>query len=832
MREHGGWPGRIVVPAAQRLRAVAVAAGAIAVAACGWALLVSPAAQPAPLYTALAAGGAEPAPNAPAGGGLLTGVVTGGLVNGLVAGTNGLVTGLAASTGGGGGSSVAGLSLTASAGGGTVAGVNVTTGGGSSGTVAGVQITTGGTSGGTSLGVQVTTSGAAGSTVAGLSVTTGASLSNTGVTVNATTGGNNGGSVAGVQLTAGSAAGGTVAGVQITTGNPAGGAVAGVQLTTGVAAGPAGTAIVPIGQGGGDQGSGHQQGGNSIVRNGQQQGGGNGGGAEAQAQPSPPVASHPVAQPAPVRPANQIVPVAPSEPAQQPPVPSESAPQPPAPETPQIVVSPPAPSTTLPQRQPAPPSAAPPAVFLNVVPPAPVATPLAAAPAEEEPSPTATSAPPVDTTTPNGALTNGGVMFVSPASSAASPSAMATPSATVEATVSPATPAPTATPANIRPPRATAPEPRDEGGSILGMPVPRAVQDAALAAEPYFGFALGVLIVVLVAGVRALVERRRDARALATAAAMGGGPRPGREALVIVEGLRRQLEFSQAIAENLGEGIVVVDRAGRVTFANPTAAALLGQKSETLRGTALAQAVGAGGDALAALLAGTMKQEAPLRLDDLRVALPSGEERALAVAAAPLLRDQRVVGVVLALHDATAERARIVALEQRALHDVLTGLPNRTLFEDRLERALALALREGTKVAVLFIDLDGFKTVNDTFGHQAGDALLREVARRLEGRLRRSDTVARLGGDEFALVLPRADVAGARVVAGEIAAALAGSIDALGYQVRVGASIGIAVAPDHGLDVATLIRCADLAMYQAKRGRLGIAVYQRELLVG
>src|SRR5579883_2671231 len=556
MREHGGWPGRIVVPAAQRLRAVAVAAGAIAVAACGWALLVSPAAQPAPLYTALAAGGAEPAPNAPAGGGLLTGVVTGGLVNGLVAGTNGLVTGLAASTGGGGGSSVAGLSLTASAGGGTVAGVNVTTGGGS---------------------------------------------------------------VAGVQLTAGSAAGGTVAGVQITTGNPAGGAVAGVQLTTGVAAGPAGTAIVPIGQGGGDQGSGHQQGGNSIVRNGQQQGGGNGGGAEAQAQPAPPVASQPVAQPAPVRPANQIVPVAPSEPAQQPPVPSEPAPQPPAPETPQIVVSPPAPSTTLPQRQPAPPSAAPPAVFLNVVPPAPVATPPATAPAEEEPSPTATSAPPVDTTTPNGALTNGGVMFVSPASSAASPSAMATPSATVEATVSPATPAPTATPANIRPPRATAPEPRDEGGSILGMPVPRAVQDAALAAEPYFGFALGVLIVVLVAGVRALVERRRDARALATAAAMGGGPRPGREALVIVEGLRRQLEFSQAIAENLGEGIVVVDRAGRVTFANPTAAALLGQKSETLRGTALAQAVGAGGDALAALLAGTMKQEAPLRLDDLRV---------------------------------------------------------------------------------------------------------------------------------------------------------------------------------------------------------------------
>lgn len=824
MSRQDGWHGKVAVM--RRLHAVGVTAGAIAAAACGWVLLVSPAAQPVPLYTALAAGGAQPAPSAPASGGLLTGVVTGGLVNGLVAGTNGLTTGLAAGSGGGGGS-VAGISLTAGANGSTVAGVSLTAGSGGSGTVAGVQVTTGSTSSGTSLGVQVTTGTAAGGTVTGLSVTTGASLPNSGITVNVTTGGDGAGSIAGVNLTVGAS----------------GGTTAEARITTGASAVPTETTVAPISQDGGDGGS-RQPTGNGLSKSG---GNGHGGGgqsrpaspvavpqsgahpapapaaasqSEAQLAPAPPVAAQSGAQP---EPANQLVPVAPPEPVLQPPAPAPA---------PAIIAPPSAPAAPQPQRQPVPT-----AVLSNIIPPASAAAP-APEPAPDEEAPSTASTQPTETIPPLGPVTNGGAVLV-PTAAAATTSATATAEATAlpatptpEATAPPATPTPVATPASMRPPRATAPEPRDEGGSIFGVPVPRAVQDAALAAEPYFGFALGVLIVVLVAGARALIERRRDAAALATAAAMGGGPRPGREALVIVEGLKRQLEFSQAIAANLGEGIVVVDRAGRVTFANPTAETLLGQKAEELRGGVLAQALGAGGDALATLLAGTVKQEAPLRLDELRVALPDGEDRTLSVAAAPLLRDQRVVGVVLALHDATAERERIVALEQRALHDVLTGLPNRTLFEDRLERALALALREGTKVAVLFIDLDGFKAVNDTFGHQAGDALLREVARRLEGRLRRSDTVARLGGDEFALVLPRADVAGARVVAGEIAAALAEPIDALGYQAQVGASIGIAVAPDHGLDVATLVRCADLAMYQAKRGKLGIAVYQRELPVG
>ena len=169
------------------------------------------------------------------------------------------------------------------------------------------------------------------------------------------------------------------------------------------------------------------------------------------------------------------------------------------------------------------------------------------------------------------------------------------------------------------------------------------------------------------------------------------------------------------------------------------------------------------------------------------------------------------------------------ALRRQALHDVLTGLPNRALLHDRLTQALRTADRDNTALALLLIDLDGFKTINDTLGHHQGDLLLREVGARLRTVLRQRDTVARLGGAEFVALLPGDDAAGATRTARKILAALAEPAVAEGRRLVVGASIGVALYPTHGTDAATLLRRADAAMYAAKRSavRLGgaLAVY-------
>jgi len=179
--------------------------------------------------------------------------------------------------------------------------------------------------------------------------------------------------------------------------------------------------------------------------------------------------------------------------------------------------------------------------------------------------------------------------------------------------------------------------------------------------------------------------------------------------------------------------------------------------------------------------------------------------------------------------DAEAARAEAVeaarALEHQALHDPLTGLPNRTLLHDRLERALALAPRTETALALCLLDLDRFKEINDTLGHPAGDAVLRAVAFRCREALRSSDTVARLGGDEFALLLPATDAAGASEAARGVLRALARPLMVEGHGLHTDASIGIALAPAHGADGAVLLRRADVAMYMAKRAGSGYALY-------
>jgi diguanylate cyclase (GGDEF)-like protein/PAS domain S-box-containing protein len=170
------------------------------------------------------------------------------------------------------------------------------------------------------------------------------------------------------------------------------------------------------------------------------------------------------------------------------------------------------------------------------------------------------------------------------------------------------------------------------------------------------------------------------------------------------------------------------------------------------------------------------------------------------------------------------------AARHQALHDPLTGLPNRTLLGDRLAQALTAARRGRHVVALLLIDLDHFKAINDTLGHEAGDEVLCHVARGLEDQLRDADTVARMGGDEFALVLPELSVVeDAEHVAGKLLAALTGLLDINGITVQLGASVGIAAYPLHGDDAPALFRRADVAMYRAKRLGGGYAVYDVEI---
>jgi diguanylate cyclase (GGDEF)-like protein len=178
----------------------------------------------------------------------------------------------------------------------------------------------------------------------------------------------------------------------------------------------------------------------------------------------------------------------------------------------------------------------------------------------------------------------------------------------------------------------------------------------------------------------------------------------------------------------------------------------------------------------------------------------------------------------------TERRYSEMRLDMLANHDPLTGLPNRSYFQDFLGHALARAQREKLQISLLFIDLDRFKHINDSQGHEVGDQVLRVVANRLDEQLRADDFVARLGGDEFAVILmhPPASRAASRV-ARKLLKALAESFKLERRRYAIGASIGISVYPDDGLDANTLLRQADLAMYQAKQRRSGFEYFSDEL---
>ncbi len=180
---------------------------------------------------------------------------------------------------------------------------------------------------------------------------------------------------------------------------------------------------------------------------------------------------------------------------------------------------------------------------------------------------------------------------------------------------------------------------------------------------------------------------------------------------------------------------------------------------------------------------------------------------------------------VAVARDVTENKRQTAALQYQALHDALTELPNRSLLSDRIRQSILLAQREHHELALLVMDLDRFKDINDTLGHQYGDKVLQQVSTRMRAALRESDTIARLGGDEFAILLPNTGLDQAKAIANKLLRIVEEPF-VIGEQVlHVGSSIGITLYPQHGEDEVALLQRADVAMYVAKRGHHGSAVY-------
>ncbi len=195
----------------------------------------------------------------------------------------------------------------------------------------------------------------------------------------------------------------------------------------------------------------------------------------------------------------------------------------------------------------------------------------------------------------------------------------------------------------------------------------------------------------------------------------------------------------------------------------------------------------------------------------------------------PLQREDGSIHALCGISTDITERKDIEEhMQHMAQYDALTHLPNRALFDDRLHQAIAGAQRNKTHLALMFIDLDKFKPVNDTYGHGVGDLLLKEVAVRIQDCLRDSDTAARIGGDEFVILLPAIETAqDASKVGEKIRLSLNQPFELAGHTLQIGSSIGVAVYPQHGSDEKLLVKSADIAMYHAKKnGRNNVKIYQ------
>jgi diguanylate cyclase (GGDEF)-like protein/PAS domain S-box-containing protein len=280
----------------------------------------------------------------------------------------------------------------------------------------------------------------------------------------------------------------------------------------------------------------------------------------------------------------------------------------------------------------------------------------------------------------------------------------------------------------------------------------------------------------------------------------------------------------RALVHHSSDVITLTDAGLVIGYQTPSVARLLGVPAEELAGTTLTDLVHPE-DRLALLDAhDEAVRGATDPVSEVRLRSADGTWRHVQSVHTNLLGDRDVRAVVITTRDVTAQKQLEAQLQYNAFHDALTGLANRALFTDRLDHALARTDRGTESLAVLFVDLDDFKAVNDGAGHGAGDTLLVAVADRLREVLRPGDTIARLGGDEFAILLENATSTEAEVAAERLLTALGEpfrSQEHDGARLRIGASVGIAVGAAGQHDAAELLRHADVAMYAAKEAGKG-----------
>jgi diguanylate cyclase (GGDEF)-like protein/PAS domain S-box-containing protein len=284
--------------------------------------------------------------------------------------------------------------------------------------------------------------------------------------------------------------------------------------------------------------------------------------------------------------------------------------------------------------------------------------------------------------------------------------------------------------------------------------------------------------------------------------------------------LQQSEERYRAIIEDIEDGYYEADLAGNFTFCNEAALKILGYSREEIIGSNCSRYMDSkNAKKLFRTFNAVYKTGIPSRGSEWEVAGKDGKRRDIEVSVS-LIRDAdgRERGFRGIFRDTTERRKAEETIRHLAYHDALTGLPNRLLFHDRLTVALANAKRSRRQLALLMLDLDEFKEVNDNLGHHTGDILLREVGERLTGLLRGSDTIARLGGDEFMLLVPEIPNAeDYMVIAGKIIKALHKPFLCDGQNIRITTSIGIAIYPHHGSDPVALMKHADIAMYRAKK---------------
>jgi diguanylate cyclase (GGDEF)-like protein/PAS domain S-box-containing protein len=295
------------------------------------------------------------------------------------------------------------------------------------------------------------------------------------------------------------------------------------------------------------------------------------------------------------------------------------------------------------------------------------------------------------------------------------------------------------------------------------------------------------------------------------------------------EALWAEKERAQVTLNSIGDAVVCTDASGIITFINPVAQQMTGRQSHDASGRHMAEVVrildATTREAIPDLMKMAFGQDRAMHLPPNSILIRrDGHEIPIEDSVAPIHnREGQATGAVIVFRDVSAARATAEQIAHLAEHDFLTGLTNRMLLNDRISQAIALAPRHGKKVALLFLDLDGFKQINDSLGHLAGDKLLQSVAKRLQSCVRRTDTVCRLGGDEFVVLLFEVQqTEDAARLAGQILECVAESHSIDGHSLNVTGSVGISLYPDDGVDAASLLEAADSAMYQVKdNGRQG-----------